>query len=244
MRRWAFECVQGLCCDVTSPGSVARLASVATGLLGGKIDVWINNAGYSGSFQVTDIFETAADCTLLFVKVCLTHVACLRSAEPPLTSVTHKQRMHGVVLAYAVGVAVNLRSAAAQSLLDMAPERIARVVQTNLLGSLLCTRAAARAMAAAGGGHIFNMDGAGADGQATPHYAAYGATKAGAYSLCRTWPPLLRLPSWCVLQRRSTPYIAPHPGGPSSYLGQCRKWDDCYWDLVAMYTLCLQASCT
>ena len=36
---------------MTSPGSVARLASVATGLLG-KIDVWINNAGYSGSFQV------------------------------------------------------------------------------------------------------------------------------------------------------------------------------------------------
>ena len=67
----------------------------------------------------------------------------------------------------------------AQSLLETTPERITRVVQTNLLGSLLCTRAAARAMAATGGGHIFNMDGAGADGQATPQYAAYGATKAG-----------------------------------------------------------------
>ena len=31
-----------------------------------------------------------------------------------------------------------------------------------------------------GGGHVFNMDGAGADGMATPSYAAYGATKAGA----------------------------------------------------------------
>ncbi len=72
------------------------------------------------------------------------------------------------------------RFPAAQSLLETTPERIARVVQTNLLGSLLCTRAAARAMAATGGGHIFNMDGAGADGQATPQYAAYGATKAGA----------------------------------------------------------------
>ena len=30
------------------------------------------------------------------------------------------------------------------------------------------------------GGHIFNMDGAGADGLPTPQYAAYGATKAGA----------------------------------------------------------------
>jgi chlorophyll(ide) b reductase len=27
------------------------------------------------------------------------------------------------------------------------------------------------------GGHIFNMDGAGADGNATPRFAAYGATK-------------------------------------------------------------------
>ena len=27
------------------------------------------------------------------------------------------------------------------------------------------------------GGHIFNMDGAGADGNPTPRYAAYGATK-------------------------------------------------------------------
>lgn len=27
------------------------------------------------------------------------------------------------------------------------------------------------------GGHLFNMDGAGADGSATPRFAAYGATK-------------------------------------------------------------------
>jgi NAD(P)-dependent dehydrogenase (short-subunit alcohol dehydrogenase family) len=37
--------------DVSSPASVARLASLAKDHLGG-IDVWINNAGYSGSFQV------------------------------------------------------------------------------------------------------------------------------------------------------------------------------------------------
>ena len=73
------------------------------------------------------------------------------------------------------------------------------MVQTNLLGSLLCTRAAARAMAATGGGHIFNMDGAGADGQATPQYAAYGATKAGA------------LPSWrALLASHWDPIVACH----------------------------------
>lgn len=54
------------------------------------------------------------------------------------------------------------------------------VVTTNLLGSLLATRAAIQLM---GGqetvGHIFNVDGAGADGTPTPQYAAYGATKSG-----------------------------------------------------------------
>ena len=76
---------------------------------------------------------------------------------------------------------------AAQTLLEMRPEQLAAVVQTNLLGSLLCTRAAMAQMARQnGGGHVFNMDGAGADGTPTPQYAAYGATKAGAWLL----PPM------------------------------------------------------
>ena len=41
--------------DVSSPASIARLASLAKDHLGG-IDVWINNAGYSGSFQVQNFF--------------------------------------------------------------------------------------------------------------------------------------------------------------------------------------------
>ena len=36
------------------------------------------------------------------------------------------------------------------------------------------------------GGHIFNMDGAGADGNATPRFAAYGATKRGLVQLSRS----------------------------------------------------------
>lgn len=70
--------------------------------------------------------------------------------------------------------------------MDATPEQLRSVVTTNLQGSLLCTRAAMRAMAAQpGGGHVFNMDGAGADGMATPQYAAYGATKAGGQPLAR-----------------------------------------------------------
>jgi NAD(P)-dependent dehydrogenase (short-subunit alcohol dehydrogenase family) len=43
--------VVGLVCDVSSPASVARLAKAARLRLG-VVDLWINNAGYSGSFQV------------------------------------------------------------------------------------------------------------------------------------------------------------------------------------------------
>ena len=88
-----------------------------------------------------------------------------------------------------------------QSFIEARPEQIQEVVQTNLLGCLLCTRAAMRLMAAQPlGGHIFNMDGAGADGLPTPQYAAYGATKAGALqppkspAMCRS--PIPCLGSW------------------------------------------------
>ena len=51
------------------------------------------------------------------------------------------------------------------------------VLDTNVLGSMLGSRAAARVMAASGGGKIFLIDGAGATGGATANSAAYGASK-------------------------------------------------------------------
>lgn len=74
-----------------------------------------------------------------------------------------------------------------QTFMDASPEQLAEVVQTNLLGTLLCTRAAMQALAAQPkGGHIFNIDGAGANALPSPMYAAYGATKAGSLRLRRT----------------------------------------------------------
>lgn len=67
-----------------------------------------------------------------------------------------------------------------QDFLDSTPAQVEQVVRTNLVGVMLCTRAALRLMQQQpNGGHVFNMDGAGANGRATPRYAAYGATKAG-----------------------------------------------------------------
>lgn len=62
-------------------------------------------------------------------------------------------------------------------LVDCDPALLETVVQTNLLGTLLGCRTALCVMLAQGSGHVFNMDGRGADGTATPGFAAYGATK-------------------------------------------------------------------
>lgn len=43
--------LMGVDCNVSSPASVHRLADAAVSALG-SVDVWINNAGYSGSYQV------------------------------------------------------------------------------------------------------------------------------------------------------------------------------------------------
>jgi chlorophyll(ide) b reductase len=71
-------------------------------------------------------------------------------------------------------------SGAFRPFLDAAPETLESVVRTNLLGTLLCAREAAKLMLTQRlGGHVFVMDGAGADGSATPQYAAYGASLVG-----------------------------------------------------------------
>ncbi len=98
----------GVVADVSSPSDVSRLGSEAKTALG-AVDVWLCNAGCSGSFAP---FLGASD------------------------------------------------------------EALEKVVRTNLLGALLCAREAATLMLEQQlGGHLFLMDGAGADGGATPQYA-------------------------------------------------------------------------
>ena len=61
---------------------------------------------------------------------------------------------------------------------EVSAESLGTVVQTNLLGPLLCARAAMRqAGTQARPLHIFLMDGSGSRGNTTAKYAAYGATK-------------------------------------------------------------------
>lgn len=63
-------------------------------------------------------------------------------------------------------------------LVDSSESDLIDIVDTNVLGVMICCQAAIKQMRKQEkGGHIFNMDGAGADGTPTPRFAAYGATK-------------------------------------------------------------------
>jgi len=62
-------------------------------------------------------------------------------------------------------------------LMNSTDEELDEIVNTNVLGVMFCCREAIRVMREQDAGHVFNMDGAGADGSPTPRFAAYGATK-------------------------------------------------------------------
>jgi NAD(P)-dependent dehydrogenase (short-subunit alcohol dehydrogenase family) len=66
-------------------------------------------------------------------------------------------------------------------------DAIARIIGTNVVGTLLCCREAIQGMKRQpAGGHIFNIDGAGSAQHATPSYAVYGCSKAGLPQLMRS----------------------------------------------------------
>ncbi|MFE6861528.1 SDR family oxidoreductase [Nocardia sp. NPDC057668] len=60
-----------------------------------------------------------------------------------------------------------------------------QVVTTNLLGVINGSAVAVAAMANAGGGHVWNMEGLGSDGRTVPGLAAYGASKRAVTYLTR-----------------------------------------------------------
>ena len=73
-------------------------------------------------------------------------------------------------------------------LADTAPGDLAATLATNLVGPALCCAAGVEVMRhqSPPGGHIFNVDGAGAGGRASPGFAAYAGAKAGVASLTRS----------------------------------------------------------
>lgn len=65
-------------------------------------------------------------------------------------------------------------------LIETGSEDLQEIVETNTLGLMFCMKEAINLMRSQDPGrtgHVFNMDGAGTSGSATPRFAAYGATK-------------------------------------------------------------------
>eukprot|EP00899_Mesostigma_viride_P028019 jgi/Mesvir1/8401/Mv12643-RA.1 len=80
------------------------------------------------------------------------------------------------------------------TLLEFEGQEILDVVGTNTAGVLLCCREAIKMMRdQPNGGHVFNMDGAGADGGPTPRLAAYGATKRSLEQLTKSLQAELKI---------------------------------------------------
>lgn len=65
---------------------------------------------------------------------------------------------------------------------ELSVDQIEQVVSVNMLGTILSTRTAIKLLLnqpSGSGGHLFNMEGAGSRGSATPNMSVYGCTKAG-----------------------------------------------------------------
>jgi len=62
---------------------------------------------------------------------------------------------------------------------DSTPEDIRRIVDVNLVGTMLASRLVVPYMIGRGGGMLINVSGRGGRGDAAPYTAAYAATKAG-----------------------------------------------------------------
>ena len=68
-------------------------------------------------------------------------------------------------------------STAALAVHQMSADEIQATVQTNILGTMLCSQVAVQGMLAQGHGQIFNMEGWGSRGEWSPGMSIYGASK-------------------------------------------------------------------
>ncbi|MHA1520824.1 MAG: SDR family oxidoreductase [Promethearchaeota archaeon] len=62
-------------------------------------------------------------------------------------------------------------------LIDLEVSEIKRIIETNIIGTLLCCRAVLKFMIAQGHGHIFNMEGLGSKGRTQANSLVYATSK-------------------------------------------------------------------
>jgi NAD(P)-dependent dehydrogenase (short-subunit alcohol dehydrogenase family) len=82
--------VGGVDCEVSSPASVQRLADAAVSQMG-AIDVWINNAGYSGTYQVCSRGYTTTLTPILYTPLLPLLFDWPKITHPGLQRGAHRQ---------------------------------------------------------------------------------------------------------------------------------------------------------
>ncbi len=165
--------------------------------LTGRVALVTGAGGGIGAELAAGLVDAGADVAVVDIdgeRAAATVARLGRSAWPLAADVRDPEAVAAMVEAVVarrgrLDIAVNnvgmMGGRRAAALLDTAAVDLAAVVERNLLATILCCQAEARAMVAAGGGAILNIT-SGEASRPAPTLAAYGAAKAGIDHLTRT----------------------------------------------------------
>jgi len=176
---------------ISAPNS--RVSSTSLAANGGVVIT--GSAGGVGWAYAGEFMERGYDVVICDVRDCTTAAAALKQKHPNGGQVFHTKcdvsdsasvaklsdfakKNLGTVTQWINNAGVN---GGRRALVDVTVEQVEMVVKVNLMGTLLCTKAAMELMGEQAGvtGHIYNTVGSGVKGGGTPGYACYGATKRG-----------------------------------------------------------------
>jgi short-subunit dehydrogenase len=111
----------------------------------------------------------------------ITSAPCVDQFVSFIQKTWNNQPVHAWINNAAVSASAN------KPLHEMEVDEIENTINVNILGLILATRAAVRLMLnQPKGGHVFNMEGAGSRGAATPNISIYGCSKAAVSQFTRS----------------------------------------------------------
>mmetsp|Transcript_7273 Transcript_7273/g.17734 ORF Transcript_7273/g.17734 Transcript_7273/m.17734 type:complete len:330 (-) Transcript_7273:54-1043(-) len=192
----SFSCVALFLSGVTgfAPASAPNSRPSSTSLFANGGVVITGSAGGVGWAYAGEFMDRGYDVVICDVKDCTVAAAALErdhkkakvyytqcdvsDSESVLNLAKFAKEKLGTVTHWINNAGIN---GGRRDLRDVPMSQVELVVKVNLMGVLLCTKAAMDVMGEQAGvtGHIFNTVGSGVKGGGTPGYACYGATKRG-----------------------------------------------------------------
>ena len=187
-----WNLAQGKACNMAKAGDVATFANYAKDALG-SIDVWYVLRAH----HINEMRLLTSHCPLIMCWACRINNAGSNGYKYKTLLESSDADLVSIVETNVLGVMLGCKEARAAGWLRPAwhvPYMTSSPMGTGAMGTGAEPEGGVAAVLQAirvmrdqpSGGHIFNMDGAGADGNATPRFAAYGATKRGLVQLSRS----------------------------------------------------------